>query len=253
MNKKIKDMEQKTNYLFGMHPVFEAISAGKNIEKVLLKKGLTGEQFQALFTLLQEKNIPFQFVPQERLDKITRARHQGVIATIPSVDYLSLEDAVEKAFQKRENPLFLLLDGVSDVRNFGAIARTAECAGVDCIILPAKGGASITPDSIKTSAGALLRIDVCKVPNLKTAAYYLLQSDVQLVTATEKADGYLYDVDLKGATAIVMGSEDKGISDPIRKLATAEAKIPMAGKIGSLNVSNAAAIILYEAVRQRVK
>lgn len=245
-------MEQKINYLFGMHPVFEAISAGKNIEKVFLKKGLSGEQFQSLLTLLQEKNIPFQFVPVEKLDKITRGRHQGVIATIPSVDYISLEDAVEQAFAKRENPLFLLLDGVSDVRNFGAIARTAECAGVDCIILPAKGGASITPDAIKTSAGALLRINVCKVPNLRTAAYYLLQSDVQLVCATEKAEGYLYDVDLKGATAIVMGAEDKGISDPVRKLANCEAKIPMGGKIGSLNVSNAAAIILYEAVRQRL-
>ena len=164
----------------------------------------------------------------------------------------SLEDAVEKAFAKKENPLFLMLDGVSDVRNFGAIARSAECAGVDCIILPAKGGASITPDAIKTSAGALLRIDVCKVPNLKTAVFYLQQSDVQIVTATEKAEGYLYDVDLTGATAIVMGAEDKGISDAIRKLATAEAKIPMAGNIGSLNVSAAASVILYEAVRQRI-
>lgn len=245
-------MEEKTNYLFGMHPVFEAISAGKNIEKVFLKKGLTGEQFQQLFSLLQEKQIAFQFVPVERLDKITRGRHQGVIAVIPSVDYIPLESAVEQAFGKRENPLFLLLDGVSDVRNFGAIARSAECAGVDCIILPAKGGASITPDAIKTSAGALLRINVCKVPNLKTAAYYLLQSNVQLVTATEKAQGYLYDVDLTGPTAIVMGAEDKGISDPIRKLANTEAKIPMVGNIGSLNVSAAASVILYEAVRQRV-
>ena len=247
------EMEQKTNYLFGMHPVFEAIAAGKNIEKVLLKKGLGGEQFQQLFSLLQEKQIAFQFVPVEKLDKITRGRHQGVIAVIPSVDYVSLEDAVEKAFAKKENPLFLMLDGVSDVRNFGAIARSAECAGVDCIILPAKGGASITPDAIKTSAGALLRIDVCKVPNLKTAGFYLQQSDVQIVTATEKAEGYLYDVDLTGPTAIVMGAEDKGISDAIRKLATAEAKIPMAGSIGSLNVSAAASVILYEAVRQRVR
>ncbi len=245
-------MEDKTNYVFGMHPVFEAISAGKNIEKVFLKKGLGGEQFQQLFSLLQEKQIAFQFVPVERLDKITRGRHQGVIAVIPSVEYVQLEVAVEQAFAKKGNPLFLLLDGVSDVRNFGAIARSAECAGVDCIILPAKGGASITPDAIKTSAGALLRINVCKVPNLKTAAYFLLQSDVQMVCATEKAEGYLYDVDLTGPTAIVMGAEDKGISDPVRKLATAEAKIPMAGNIGSLNVSAAASVILYETVRQRI-
>ena len=246
-------MEQKTNYLFGMHPVFEAISAGKNIEKVLLKKGLTGEQFQQLFSLLQEKQIAFQFVPVEKLDKITRARHQGVIAVIPSVEYVSLEEAVEKAFAKKENPLFLMLDGVSDVRNFGAIARSAECAGVDCIILPAKGGASITPDAIKTSAGALLRIDVCKVPNLKTAVFYLQQSDVQIVTATEKAEGYLYDVDLTGATAIVMGAEDKGISDEVLRLCDNLAAIPLVGNIGSLNVSVAAGIMMYEGVRQRLK
>lgn len=244
-------MEDKINYLFGMHPVFEAISAGKNIEKVLLKKGLEGEQFRDLVVLLQEKNIPFQFVPIERLNRVTRGKHQGVIARIATVDYIPLEQAVETALAKSTMPLILMLDGVSDVRNFGAIARTAECAGVDCIILPAKGGASITPDSIKTSAGALLRINVCKVPNLKTAAYYLLESDFQIVAATEKADNYIYTVNFKKPTAIIMGAEDKGISDAMRSLATAEAKIPLAGEIGSLNVSAATSVVLYEAVRQR--
>lgn len=247
-------MEQgeKLNYLFGMHPVFEAIAAGKAIDKVLLKKGLEGAQFHELITLLQEKNIPFQFVPVEKLNRITRGSHQGVIAQISTVDYVPLEDAVELALKKSDKPLILMLDGVSDVRNFGAIARTAECAGVDCIILPAKGGASITPDSIKTSAGALLRIAVCRVPNLKTAAYYLLQSDFQLIAATEKAKDYIYAVDFNKPTAIVMGAEDKGISDAIRTLATQEAKIPMPGHIASLNVSAAASVILYEAVRQRL-
>lgn len=247
-------MEQgeKLNYLFGMHPVFEAIAAGKTIDKVLLKKGLEGAQFHELITLLQEKNIPFQFVPVEKLNRITRGSHQGVIAQISTVDYATLEDAVEMALKKSDKPLILMLDGVSDVRNFGAIARTAECAGVDCIILPAKGGASITPDSIKTSAGALLRIAVCRVPNLKTAAYYLLQSDFQLIAATEKAKDYIYAVDFNKPTAIVMGAEDKGISDAIRTLATQEASIPMPGNIASLNVSAAASVILYEAVRQRL-
>lgn len=247
-------MEQgeKLNYLFGMHPVFEAIAAGKAIDKVLLKKGLEGAQFHELITLLQEKNIPFQFVPVEKLNRITRGSHQGVIAQISTVDYATLEDAVEMALKKSDKPLILMLDGVSDVRNFGAIARTAECAGVDCIILPAKGGASITPDSIKTSAGALLRIAVCRVPNLKTAAYYLLQSDFQLIAATEKAKDYIYAVDFNKPTAIVMGAEDKGISDAIRSLATQEAKIPMPGNIASLNVSAAASVVLYEAVRQRL-
>ncbi len=243
--------EEKVNYLFGMHPVFEAIQAGKNIDKVLFKKGLEGAQFHDLIDLLQQKNIPFQFVPIERLNRVTKFKHQGVVAMISTVEYTPLEEAVERALERSENPLILMLDGVSDVRNFGAIARTAECAGVSCIILPAKGGASITPDAIKTSAGALLRIPVCRVPNLKTAAYYLLQSDFQLVGATEKGENSIYDTDLKGATAIVMGAEDKGISSSIRALCTAETKIPMAGAIGSLNVSVATAVVLYEAVRQR--
>lgn len=246
------EQEEKLNYLFGMHPVFEAIAAGKTIDKVLLKKGLEGAQFHELITLLQEKNIPFQFVPVERLNRVTRGSHQGVIAQISTVEYATLEEAVEMALKKSDKPLILMLDGVSDVRNFGAIARTAECAGVDCIILPAKGGASITPDSIKTSAGALLRIAVCRVPNLKTAAYYLLQSDFQLIASTEKANDYIYSVDFNKPTAIVMGSEEKGISDAIRTLATQEAKIPMPGHIASLNVSAAASVILYEAVRQRL-
>lgn len=244
-------MEEKINYLFGMHPVFEAIAAGKNIEKVLLKKGLDGAQFHDLIVLLQEKEIPFQFVPIEKLNRITRGKHQGVIAQMATLDYMPLEQAVENALSRSENPLILLLDGVSDVRNFGAIARTAECAGVSSIILPAKGGASITPDSIKTSAGALLRINVSKVPNLKAAAYYLLESGFSIVAATEKASEYIYDIDFTGPTAIVMGAEDKGISDGMRKLANAEAKIPMSGSIGSLNVSVAASVVLYEAVRQR--
>lgn len=231
--------------------MFEAIAAGKNIEKVLLKKGLDGAQFHDLISLLQEKEIPFQFVPIEKLNRITRGKHQGVIAQMATLDYMPLEQAVENALSRSENPLVLLLDGVSDVRNFGAIARTAECAGVSSIILPAKGGASITPDSIKTSAGALLRINVSKVPNLKAAAYYLLESGFKIVAATEKASGYIYDIDFTGPTAIVMGAEDKGISDGMRKLANAEAKIPMSGSIGSLNVSVAASVVLYEAVRQR--
>ena len=244
--------ENKMQYLFGMHPVLEAVKSGKKFDKVLLKQGLEGPQFRELMELLKDNEIPFQFVPVERLNRAVRGSHQGVLAYISQIDYVDIEQLVNNALARSENPLLVILDGVSDVRNFGAIARSAECAGVDCIILPAKGGASITPDAIKTSAGALLRINVCKVPNLKTAAYYLLQSDVQMVCATEKAEGYLYDVDLTGPTAIVMGAEDKGISDPVRKLATAEAKIPMAGSIGSLNVSAAASVILYEAVRQRI-
>lgn len=245
------EQEVKVNYIFGMHPVFEAISSGKKIEKVLIKKGLEGEQSRRLLSLLISNNVAYQFVPLERLDRVTKGRHQGVIAVLAAVDYVDLEEMVENALQAEKSPLILLLDGVSDVRNFGAIARTAECAGVNNIILPAKGGASITPDAIKTSAGALLRINVSKVPNLKNAVYYLLQQEFQIVTATEKANDYIYSVDFTKPTAIIMGAEDKGISPAIRSLATAEAKIPMAGNIGSLNVSTATGIILFEAVRQR--
>lgn len=239
--------------IFGIRAVAEAISAGKEVDKILIRKDLSGELAGELFEMLRGSNIVVQRVPQEKLNSITRKNHQGVIAFISPINYQPIEEIVASLYEQGKVPFILVLDHLTDVRNFGAIARTAECAGVSCIILPAKGGASITPDSIKTSAGALLRIDVCKVPNLKTAAYYLMESGFDIVACTEKTDNYIYDVDLTKPTAIVMGAEDKGISDGIRKLANAEAKIPMVGNIGSLNVSVATSVILYEAVRQRVR
>lgn len=252
MENKVKNTGHG-NYLFGMHPIFEAIEAKKNIEKVWLKKGLEGDQFRELLTLLTEKQIPFQFVPVERLNKFTKGRHQGVVAQLATLEYTPIEDAVETALSKSGAPVFLLLDGVSDVRNFGAIARTAECSGADCIILPAKGGASITPDSIKTSAGALMRMPVCKVPNLKNAIYYLKECGFDIIAATEKCDALIYTIDFTKAVAIVMGSEEKGISEGILALCDRKGKIPMTGTIGSLNVSAAASVVLYEVVRQRLK
>lgn len=246
-----EEQSDKVNYLFGMHPVIEALNSDKKIDKVFFKKGMEGEQFHTLLDLLMAKSIPFQFVPGEKLDKMVKGRHQGVVATIATVDYVSIEDCVKHALNLEKTPLFLILDSVTDVRNFGAIARTAECAGVNAIIIPAKGGASITPDSIKTSAGALLKMDVCKVPNLKTALYYLKESDIDIVVATEKTDNYIYSADLKRPVAIVMGAEDKGVSPAIREMATAEVKIPMQGSIGSLNVSVACGVALYEVLRQR--
>jgi len=247
----IEENTDRVNYLFGMHPVIEAVTSDKKIEKVFFKKGMEGEQFHTLLDLIMAKSIPFQFVPGEKLEKMVRGRHQGVVATISTVDYVSIEDCVKHAHNRDKAPLFLILDGITDVRNFGAIARTAECAGVNAIIIPAKGGASITPDSIKTSAGALLKMDVCKVPNLKTALYYLKESDIDIVVATEKADNYIYSADLKRPVAIVMGAEDKGVSPVIRQMATSEVRIPMQGSIGSLNVSVACGVALYEVLRQR--
>ncbi len=246
-------MEEKTYYLYGMHPVAEAVAAGRKIDKVLLKQGLEGQQFRALLSQLQEKGIPFQFVPAERMGKFRDKNHQGVIAYLPMIDYVPFEDVLESALASNPAPLFVLIDGVSDVRNLGAIARTAECAGASAVILPAKGGAAITAEGIKASAGALLRIPVCKMQNLRLPIFALQERGFQIVAATEKATDLIYSADFTKPTAIVMGSEGKGISDSILALCDVKTAIPMNGGVGSLNVSVAASIILFEAVRQRQK
>ena len=239
-------------YIFGIHPILEAIEAEKGIEKVMVRQGSDGPQFHRLLDKLREKGIPAQFVPIQKLDGMTRSNHQGVIAVVSTIEYASVESMIEAALKKGTAPLFLMLDGVSDVRNFGAIARTAECAGVDGIILPAKGGASINADAIKTSAGALLRIPVAKVQNLREAIFQFQQADIDIIAATEKASETIYETNLKKGIAIVMGSEEKGISKSILALSSAQTRIPMPGNISSLNVSVATAVVLFEAVRQRM-
>lgn len=246
------EQEAPKNYLFGMHPVREAVLAGKKIEKVMFKQGLESPQFRELLDILQENDIPTQFVPIERLNRIARGNHQGVIAIFAKLDYVPLEEMVDRAMAKNEAPIFVLLDGVSDVRNLGAIVRTVECAGAAGVIVPAKGGAAITAEGIKASAGALLRVDVSRVQNLRIAIMHLQANGFQIIGASEKADGYVSDIDFTKPTAIVMGSEGKGISSSALALCDNTAKIPMAGEIGSLNVSVATSIFLYEALRQRV-
>lgn len=240
-------------YLFGMHPVLEAVRSGKRFDKVLLKQGLEGAQFRELMELLKDNEIPFQFVPVEKLNRAVRGSHQGVLAYISQIDYVDIEQLVNNALGRTENPILVILDGVSDVRNLGAIARTLECAGGHGIIVPAKGGAAINADAVKASAGALMRIDTCKVSNLRVAAYYLQQSGFKLIAATEKTDNLIYDVDMSGPVAIIMGSEGKGISQVMLDLADNKAAIPMEGEITSLNVSVASAVVMYEAVRQRIR
>lgn len=235
-----------------MHPVMEAVKTGKKIEKVLFKQGLEGPQFRELMELLKIREIPFQFVPVEKLNRSVRGAHQGVLAYMSQIDYVDLEQLVNDALGMSENPVLMILDGVSDVRNLGAIARSLECAGGHGIIVPAKGGAAINAEAIKSSAGALMRIDACKVPNLRVAAYYLKQSGFRLIAATEKVDRKIYDVDMTGPCAIIMGSEGKGISKAMLDLADDKAAIPMAGEISSLNVAAASTVMLYEAVRQRL-
>ena len=220
--------EKKDRYLFGMHPVLEAVRSGKKFDKVLLKKGLEGDQFRELLSLLTEKGISFQFVPGERLNKAVRGAHQGVIAYISQIDYVSIEDMVNNALATTGAPVFIMLDGVSDVRNLGAIARSLECAGGNGIIVPAKGGAAINADALK-------------------------QSGFKLIAATEKVDRLMYDTDMTGPCAIIMGSEDKGISQAMLDLADDKVRIPMTGQISSLNVSVAASVMVYECVRQRLK
>ena len=237
--------------LYGVHPVMEAVKAGRHFDKVLLKQGLEGQQFRELYGLLGEKKIPYQFVPLERLNRAVRGAHQGVVAYIAQIDYVELEDMVNRALATAPDPLLVILDGVSDVRNLGAIARTLECAGGKGVIVPAKGGAAINAEAVKSSAGALMRIDTCKVPNLRYAAYFLKQSGFRIVAATEKVEDEIYDADMTGPVALVMGSEGKGISSSMLELADDKVRIPMAGEIGSLNVSAAAAVVLYEALRQR--
>ncbi|MDR0295043.1 MAG: 23S rRNA (guanosine(2251)-2'-O)-methyltransferase RlmB [Prevotellaceae bacterium] len=239
------------NLLIGIRPIMEAIQAGRQIERVLIKTDLDGDLFRSLLELIQKHNIPFQFVPIEKLNNLTSATHQGVAAFVSLITYADMEAIIGQITERNETPLILLLDGVTDVRNFGAIARSAECAGVHTIVIPAKGAAPINADALKTSAGALNRIPVCRVPNLRTALYYLKDSGIQIVAATEKAPKLVYDCDFKCPTAIILGAEDAGISEAALKLSDEKVQIPLQGEIQSLNVSAAAAVLLFEVVRQR--
>lgn len=241
-----KPITEPKNLIFGVHPVNEALEAGRSIEKIYtVKRG--NESLQAIEELANEAGIPIQYVPTEKLDYLSkRNNHQGVVATIAEVDYADFSAVMDK------NPtLLLILDGVTDVRNFGAIARTAECAGVDAIIVSAKNSAPVNGEAMKSSAGALTRIPVCKVGSLRNTARTMESAGIQLVAATEKAESSLYSAELTAPTAIVMGSEERGISGELLKLCPVKASIPLVGNIESLNVGVAAAIMLFEAVRQR--
>ncbi len=237
--------------IFGIHPILEAVEAGKTVNKVLMKRGLRGEQADMLAVVLRQHNISVQQVPQEKLQRITRKNHQGVIAFLSPIEYHRLDMLLPQVYERGENPLFLLLDGVTDVRNFGAIARTAECAGAHGIVLPKKGGALVGADAVKTSAGALMRIPVCREESLKATVEYLQWSGVRVIGASEKTQEEFYHCDYTGPTAIVMGAEGSGLSQEVLTLVDQLAAIPIQGKTNSLNVSVSAALFLYEAVRQR--
>jgi len=242
---------ENDEYIYGTRAVIEAINTGKTIEKVFIKTGLNNELYQQLLSLIRENEIPFQFVPIEKINRITRKNHQGVLAFISPIEYTNIEMLLPVLFESGKEPILLILDQITDVRNFGAITRSAECAGVQAIIIPEKGMARIGADAIKTSAGAINYVPICKVNNLLKTINYLKDSGIQIIAATEKADKIYTDGHFKCPVAIVMGSEESGISQSILNIADQKLKIPLLGSIESLNVSVSAALMMYEAVRQR--
>ncbi|WMI66099.1 23S rRNA (guanosine(2251)-2'-O)-methyltransferase RlmB [Aestuariibaculum sp. YM273] len=244
---------QEQTQIFGIRAIIEAINAGETIDKVFLQKGLKGDLFSELEFVLRQHSINSSYVPVEKLNRLTKGNHQGAVAQISPIAFHDLENLVMQVTESGKTPLFLLLDQLSDVRNFGAIIRTAECTGVDGIIIQKKGGAPVNGDTIKTSAGAVFKIPICKVDHIKDAVFYMQASGIKVVAATEKTNETLYDVDFTEPCAIIMGSEDRGINPSTLKVVDAKAKLPLLGEIGSLNVSVACGAFLYEAVRQRLK
>jgi len=242
---------EKTEMIFGTRAVMEAVKAGREIEKIYIQAGLANDLIKELINTANTYKAPYSFIPQQKLNKLSSKNHQGVICIISAVQYASLENIIDKCYSEGREPFFLLLDRVTDVRNFGAMARTAECAKVDAIIIADKGNAPITGDAMKTSAGALSILPVCRVKDMKKTFQLLKDNGIHIVACTEKATETLYQVDLNRPIAIMLGSEEDGISPPMLKDADHLAKIPLMGSIESLNVSVAAGIAIYETIRQR--
>jgi len=243
---------KETTTIFGIRAVIEALQNNKTIDKIFIQKGLSGNLFQELQQHLSGGDYNISYVPVEKLNRLAKGNHQGVVAKISPVEFADLEEVVSKTLEDNPSPLFLLFDQIDDVRNFGAIIRTAECCGVDGIIVQKKGGAPVTADTVKTSAGAIFNIPLIKVDHIKDAIYYMQSSGIKVIAATEKTDDLLYSKELSQPLALVMGNEGKGISPSVLKIVDEKAKLPMQGTIGSLNVSVACGAFLYEIVRQRL-
>jgi len=241
----------KADYIYGTRAVIEAVRSGRAIERVLIKKGLDNALFSELFQLINENDIPFQFVPVEKINRITRKNHQGILAFLPAVAFSNIETIIPGLFESGRDPFILILDQVTDVRNFGAIVRTADCGGIHAIVIPEKGTARIGADVVKTSAGAIHYLPVCKVKSLSQVIRFLKESGIKTVAASEKARQLYTDSMMSGPLAIVMGAEDEGISAAVLEMTDEQVRIPLFGRIDSLNVSVAAGLMIYEAVRQR--
>jgi 23S rRNA (guanosine2251-2'-O)-methyltransferase len=246
-------MENTSSKIFGIRAVIEAIDSNATIQKIYLQKDLKGSLFSELNSMIKEHNISTSFVPIEKLNHLSKnSNHQGVVATISPIDFYDLEELINNTLESGVTPLFLLLDQLTDVRNFGAIIRTAECTGVNGIVIQNQGSAPLNADAIKTSAGAAFKVPICRVNHLKDAMFLLQASDIKLIAATEKTEDTVYDVDFTQPSAIIMGSEHRGVNPSILKMVDAKAKLPLLGTIESLNVSVACGAFLYEAVRQRM-
>jgi len=241
----------KENIIFGIRPVIEAIKSGKEIDRILIQNGISSEGSWELKKLINELQIPFQYVPLEKLNKLTRMNHQGIICFISEITYQPLENILPMAYEKGKDPFLLIVDRITDVRNFGAITRTAEGAGVDAIIIPSRGSARINADAVKASAGAIYKVPICREDNLKKTIDFLKESGITIIACTEKAEQTYTEADYSKPCAIIMGSEEDGVSPEYLDRSDEMVKIPLAGEIESLNVSVAAGIILFEVVKQR--
>ena len=242
---------EKNTEIYGIRAVIEAINSSKDIDKVFIQTGLKGKLIGQLESLIRKNKINFSYVPTQKLDRLSKKNHQGVIARIAPIKFYTI-DRFSEVLEKSNNPFVLILDQINDVRNFGAIIRTAEISGVDGIIIQNSSSAPVNSDTIKTSAGAIFNIPICKVNHIKDAIYHLQSMNISIISASEKSEKNIYDVDLKVPLAIIMGSEQKGINKSVINLSNESVKLPMYGKIESLNVSVACGIFLYEVVRQRI-
>ena len=244
---------KKETLLFGIYPVIEALKAKQTIDKAYIQKGLQSPKIDAIVADLEALNTTISYVPLEKMEKLCRSNHQGIILISSPIEFVALETMVEAVLESKKTPLFLILDQISDVRNFGAILRTAECTGVDGVIIQKKGGAPVSGDTVKTSAGAIFNIPICKVDHIKDAIYYLQGSGITTIAATEKTQDTIYNLELNEPMAIVMGSEGLGVSKSVLTIVDKKASLPLLGVINSLNVSVACGALLYEVVRQRSK
>ena len=237
--------------IYGIRPVIEALESGQPVEKIFLRKGMQGESFRELFSLVRAHGVPFQFVPQEKLNRISSGNHQGVIALLALLEYQKVENLLPMLYEQGETPFFVVLDRITDVRNLGAIARTAEAAGCHALVVPASNSALVNADAVKTSSGALMHLPVCREENLQKTLRFMKESGLILIGATEKGGESFDHPDMKKPLAIIMGGEEKGIEPALLRMADHLVSIPMRGKVESLNVSVAARILIYEVVRQR--